>query len=484
LSPDGKTIAFRSDRQGGGIFTMGATGESVKRLTDFGYFPAWSPDGNEIAFVTQNFSDVLNRGDFSELWSMNVNTGEKRQLTKKPMDAIQPSWSPHGTRIAYWSVPFSQRDIITIPAKGGPEVKATDDQYTDWSPTWSIDGKFLYFASDRGGSINLWRVAIDEESGKVLGQPEPLTTPTRFASYYSFSKDGRKMAFTASDTAANIEKIAFDPTTETVSGNPISITTGNRQFGGVSLSPDGQWIVFQSIIQQEDIYIARSDGSEVRKLTDDLDKDRSPMWLTNDRIIFQSDRKNHKWETWGINSDGSGLQQVTESPPESFGFWNPSPSPDGRRIAVYNEQGTFIIDISGTLPSKVVSALPRLNGLPDSFQSTNWSPDGKNLSGSCLRNGFFISGVFTYSFESGEYEKLTDFGEASNSTIWLNDSSRILFSDKGKIFIIDKNTKKFHEVISPPAGFKDSWPSITKDNRFIYFERDASGSDIWLLTLK
>ncbi|MCI0447160.1 serine/threonine-protein kinase, partial [bacterium] len=151
FSPDGKRIAFRSERQGGGIFIMGATGESVKRLTNFGYFPAWSPDGNEIAFVTQDFFDVHDRGDFSELWILNATTGEKRQITKKPIDAIQPNWSPHGTRIAYWSVPLSQRDIATIPAKGGPEVKVTDDQYTDWSPVWSVDGKFLYFASDRGG---------------------------------------------------------------------------------------------------------------------------------------------------------------------------------------------------------------------------------------------------------------------------------------------------------------------------------------------
>ena len=47
-SPDGKRIAFRSERDGGGIFIMGASGESVMRLTDFGYNPSWSPDGKEI----------------------------------------------------------------------------------------------------------------------------------------------------------------------------------------------------------------------------------------------------------------------------------------------------------------------------------------------------------------------------------------------------------------------------------------------------
>ena len=53
FSPDGELIAFRSEREGGGIFLMGATGESVRRLTDFGYEPAWSPDGKEIVYATE-----------------------------------------------------------------------------------------------------------------------------------------------------------------------------------------------------------------------------------------------------------------------------------------------------------------------------------------------------------------------------------------------------------------------------------------------
>lgn len=486
FSPDGKKIVFRSERQGGGIFTMGATGESVTRLTDFGYFPAWSPDGNEIAIVTQNFDDPNNRGDFSELWIVNAATGEKKKLTQKPIDAIQPNWSPHGKRIAYWGVPISKRDIATVPAKGGPEVKVTDDPYTDWSPAWSVDGKFLYFASDRGGSVNLWRVAIDEDSGKVLGQLEPITAPTRFASYYSFSKDGKKMVFTAKDTSSNIEKNAFDPVTEKVNGSPVQITSGNRQFGAVKLSPDNEWIVFASVIQQEDLYVARSDGSEIRKLTNDLEKDVTPAWLGNTgRIIFQSDRKGLDWEIWKINSDGSGLQQLTQ-PSEKFGsgVWNPLASPDGTKIAVQNEYGTHIFDITGTLPTKKVTTLPRSNGWPDFFAATSWSPDGKNLAGSWLRQGLYIPGVFTFSFETQKYEKLTDFGETSLTTLWLNDSRRILFSDARKIFIVDKQTKKFHEILSPPTGSYYEFPSITKDNRFIYFAHGVAGSDIWLLTFK
>ena len=106
FSPDGERIAFRSERDGGGIFVMGATGESVRRLTDFGYDPAWSPDGREIVSAPSGFDsswpDSAER--LGELWAVDVATGQKRQDRAPDGDAVQPSWSPHGQRIAYWGL--------------------------------------------------------------------------------------------------------------------------------------------------------------------------------------------------------------------------------------------------------------------------------------------------------------------------------------------------------------------------------------------
>ena len=69
---------------------------------------------------------------------------------------------PSGARIAYWAVDYGQRDIYTIPASGGPRTAVTQDVALDWGPKWSADGRYLYFSSDRGGSMNIWRIAIDE----------------------------------------------------------------------------------------------------------------------------------------------------------------------------------------------------------------------------------------------------------------------------------------------------------------------------------
>ena len=83
FSPDGKEIAFYSDRLGGGIFIMGATGENVRRLTDVGFDPAWSPDGSEVACAEERSVAALNRNIVpSKLWAVNVTSGEKRLITE------------------------------------------------------------------------------------------------------------------------------------------------------------------------------------------------------------------------------------------------------------------------------------------------------------------------------------------------------------------------------------------------------------------
>ena len=175
FSPKGKRIAFRSERGGGGIFVMGATGESVKRLTDFGFNPVWSPNGEEILFASRSVNSSGRAGN-SRLWSVKLADGAKILITQE--DAVQPNWSPNGHRIAYWGLQKGggQRDIWTIHAGGGEAIPVTNDLATDWNPVWAPDGKHLFFASDRGGSMNIWRVPIDEKSGEILGRPQSVTT--------------------------------------------------------------------------------------------------------------------------------------------------------------------------------------------------------------------------------------------------------------------------------------------------------------------
>jgi eukaryotic-like serine/threonine-protein kinase len=246
FSPDGERIAFRSERDGGGIFLMGATGESVKRPTDFGFNPAWSPDGKEITCADEGIIEPSSRTKpRSRLWAINVGTGERRLITY--IDAVQPNWSPHRYRIAYQGRRNDvQRDIWTIPAQGGDAVEVTNDPAMDWNPVWSPDGKYLYFVSDRGGSMNLWRVAIEEKTGKVLGSFEAVTTPSPYIGHLSFSRDGLRLVYAHMVRSGNIQRVTFDPIKENVVGQPVWVTQGSRVAFVPNVSSDGEWLTFDT----------------------------------------------------------------------------------------------------------------------------------------------------------------------------------------------------------------------------------------------
>jgi Tol biopolymer transport system component len=482
FSPDGEHIAFRSARNGGGIFVMGATGESVRRLTDFGNNPAWSPDGKEIIFAVALAADPAARYAFdSQLWTVRASGGEKRQLTKRDIvpDAAQPNWSPHGHRIAYWAVNGGQRDIWTVSADGTNPVAVTQDPALDWSPIWSPDGTSLYFASDRGGSMNLWRVRIDEKSGKVLGRPEPVTTPSPYSGPLSVSRDGKRIAYVQQLTTANIQKAGFDPVKETIVSPPQWITQGSRQARNPQLSPDGEWLAFWEGGKQEDIFVIKTDGTGLQQLTNDVYKDRFPRWSPDGRrIAFHSNRAG-KHDIWLINPDGSAPERLTyaAAPAVYFPVW----SPDGKRL-VYTipDASSFVMDVAKPWKDqspKPVVAPPEIGV---QFHVWSWSPDGRRLAGELWKADAGSTGVGIYSLDTETVERLTDSGARP---LWLADSRRLLFQDQGKLFLIDSRSRKAREILSVvPHGIDG--PTLSRDERLMYFSVAMREADIWLATLE
>jgi eukaryotic-like serine/threonine-protein kinase len=477
FSPDGERIAFRSARGGGGIFVMGRTGEAVRRVSRTGFNPAWSPDGSSLAYASESVElNPMNWDSRSELWVANVTTGEARRLEAE--NAVQPTWSPNGRRIAFVARLTDRRkmDIWTIPVGGGTAVPATNDEPVDWNPVWSPDGRFLYFASDRAGSMNLWRIAIDEETGTTRGEPEPITTPAPFLGHLSISGDGRRIAYASVLLNMNIQRLTLDPVTATVRGEPFNITTGSRSWANPDVSPDGEWVTFYSRVGPEgDIYVVRSDGTGLRQVTSDSAIDRVPRWSPDGAWITHFSDRSGRFELWNVRPDGSELRQLTDVG-GVYAAW----SPDGTRIATTAYADAHIRSIYIFDPHRPPGEDNRrvLTGLKDDrggFIVTSWSPDGDWIAGQVGVPG---KGVAVYDVRTGTYERVADFGEWPT---WLPDSRRLLFVDRGKDFyVVDTRTRAVRKIWSVTRDVIGP-PRLSRDGRALYFSRRVSESDVWVL---
>jgi Tol biopolymer transport system component len=393
---------------------------------------------------------------------------------------VQPAWSPHGLRIAFWGVaqPGNRRAIWTIPVNGGPPVTVVDDVFYNWSPVWSPDGQFVYFASNRGGSMNLWRIAVDERSGRVLSPPQPITTSSEWSALPSLSRDGRRLIYATESSRSFVEMVPFNPKTAQVDGPPVLAYQGARAIMSCDVSPDGAWLVLWASSPAEDLLLVRPDGSDLRQLTNDLARDRTPYWSPDgSRILFASNRSG-KYEAWTIRPDGSGLTRITHLPdqPVRFPFW----SPDGKRIGFYYfSHGTALLDLPR--PRSRPRVLPPVEG-GRVFVGSAWSPDGASLAGRLLtQQGEDIPGVGLWSLADNTYRRLSPAGY---DLVFLHESPRLLFKKGSEVRLVDLTSGETRTVLSPPPYSSFTWVGVGPGDRSLCMVRTANEGDVWSLSLE
>jgi eukaryotic-like serine/threonine-protein kinase len=402
-------------------------------------------------------------------------TGERRKLFDG--DAVQPHWSPRGDRIAFWASyrpAGGQRDLWMLAATGGTPTRVTQDAAVDWNPVWSPDARHLYFLSDRGGTMNIWRVAIDEGRGRPSGAPQPVTAPAASVTSLSFAADGRRLGFVSVGHPRNVEAIPFDAARGVAAGPSVPVTSGSRAWQTAALSPDGESVALQSgRPAQEDIFVMGVDGSGLRQLTNDAANDRRPRWSPDGRQIAFYSNRGGAYGIWIVNRDGGGLRKLKLTADGPLGF--PAWSPDGSRL-VFTAPGkgesrrTFVTAVSAEPQPEPLPAPP--NGI--GFDQWLWSPDGKRLAGFPNPG----PGIWLYSLETREYRRVSDKGFRPH---WLRDGRRMLYLDAGKVFVLDLTTKATREVYAPAEGVILDL-DITAANDRLFIIRHVPQADVWMLT--
>ncbi len=486
FSPDGRSIAFTNvDSDVAGLYVMGATGESRRRLTDYGGDPCWTPDGKAILIATEPVFDPRVRNSTSQLRQVDLSSTEVKPLETGGQDAVQPAVTPDGKRVAFWGVPegTGKRVIYTMSLDGSMPVAVTDDDSFNWNPKWSPDGARLFFSSSRSGAMNLWSVAIDAKTGRTSGPLEQVTVASQFNGQMSIASAG-SIVFGAATVSSRLVRVPVDSRLNAL-GPPEVMVSGSREFWTLDVSPDQKWIAFKGFDDREDLFVASADGSGIRRLTNDRFKDRQPTWSADsESIYFYSDRSG-RYEAWRIRADGSRLEQVTASPEGAI--WMVRPSPDGTHVSFsVGGEVAAVGEIGGEVPISSWVTLPN----PDERTALTpkaWAHDGRRFVATGLIDGTTRAGAWVCAVNSG-CRRISDDGVP---VAWTADDSAVVMRSTAAepLRLVNVETLESTEGLRLPASVPDvshnSWDVVlTLDGKWLWYVETENEQDIWMLTFE
>jgi Tol biopolymer transport system component/predicted Ser/Thr protein kinase len=386
--------------------------------------PAFSPDGNQIAFVWNG-----------DIYIKLIEGGTPLRLTKNPAECCNPAWSPDGHYIAFGRYSENESGIFTIPALGGTERRLYSPSWQgEWDANlaWSPDGKLLAF-SDRNSRHEpispIWLLSVENLQKRRLTSAEPYFTDHNPA----FSPDGQTLAFIRS-SSGNVDDIYLVPVG---GGQPTRLTSDKTGIGGLAWTADGRDIIFSSV---------RGGGASL----------------------------------WRISASGGTPARLAVGGEHIFGL---SISPHGNRLA-YQEN---LININiwriegpnstgGTnQPTKLISSTLIGNVGPQ------FSPDGKKI----VFQSFWFEGseIWVCDSDGSNRLQLTSFGRISGTPRWSPDGRQIAFDSRPEtrsdIFVINAEGGNPRRITTETSD--DVVPSWSRDGRWIYFASDRSGEDqqVW-----
>ncbi len=283
-------------------------------------------------------------------------------LTAACSRAEAPTREPEGTpggpdvsgleRLVYSSLRPGNWDIYYFPAAGAPPERLTDHPGLDYDATFSPDGRWVVFTSERRGNPDLY--AIDLEA---RGEPRLLVDSVAMEDQAAISPDGRTIAFVSTrDGNAEVFVMPFRPTETSGLDGAVNLTQHPGGDFRPAFSPDGRHIAFSSdrdtpvfghpffpfTRQREgELYVMDADGANATRLTESVNWDGSPVWSPDGATIYFYSARGREigppqspilgqeggFRIWAIDADGGRPRAVT---PEGTEALSPALTPDGR----------------------------------------------------------------------------------------------------------------------------------------------------------
>jgi Tol biopolymer transport system component len=282
VAPDGRSVVYHMatpDAPAPNVEFWGApSGTALRLIRPAGAFPAFSPDGRQLA---------LTGGSFAQLDVMNCDGTERKTLHSGPTRALfSVSWAHHGDRIAFshgpvFEGPGGQVEIATIHPDGSAFCDVTHGTGNDGFPAFSPDGSEIVFRSGRDGSKNLYIMRADGSDVRRLTEGKWTDTMC------DWSPGGDWIAF-ASDRGGDFEVWLVHP-----DGTGLHKLVGGSRNNHPHFSPDGRWVVFTSkragLSAEEiglprqpqpygELFAIRLDGTGLLRLTHNGFEEGTPAW--------------------------------------------------------------------------------------------------------------------------------------------------------------------------------------------------------------
>lgn len=282
-------------------------------------------------------------GDY-EIYIMDLDGGNQRQLTFNGVEDELPRVSPDGRRIAFVSERDGNPEIYVMNRDGSEQTRLTNHSASDSTPNWSPDGRQIVFMSRRdGGEPDLYIMNADG------GDVRRVTDTAAFEGRTSWSPDGARLAFNAYPTRSSTSWQLY---VSNADGTDIRrITNSDIDELSPEWSPDGERILF---ISERDsrgnpgIYIMRPDGSDAQLLYNSPSEDWGASWSTDGRhILFATVRPDDDInEIMIMDADGRNVRRLTER--GSFPSWAVGGS--GTASEPGQTRGGSIAPVSGPIP--------------------------------------------------------------------------------------------------------------------------------------